>query len=116
MDEPTKREEQPPLLTPEERTEIEKENSELLTEWHRSLSSEEFQAWVQAHREDQAGKIAGLEQEDSDIEAVMRIVEGHGNPIATIESVWRKDHRTLAEAEALDAFKRIKYKMLRLIM
>jgi hypothetical protein len=116
MDEPTKRLGSSHLVTPEERAEIEKEQDELLAGWYRLLSREEAVAWVGAHIEDLQAKIAELEREDADWEAVMRISEGHRNPIEAMESVSKKEQRTLAEAEALDAFKRIKYKLIRLIM
>jgi hypothetical protein len=114
-DDPIKKEERPELLTKAETAAIIQQETELLAEWIKNLSPEESTAWLDAHVDELETKVEESLLGVADFEAVMRIVQGHGNPIVAIAAVRNKEHRTLVEAEALDAFERIKYKFIRII-
>lgn len=103
-------------LTEAERAEIEKKEKEMLSRWSDNLSPEEAKAWTEAHIDDLETGMEEALQEKADFEAVMRVVQGHTNPLQALERLRKEERRTLAEAEALDAFERIKYKFLRVIM
>ena len=113
MNEQTKKEEHD-LLTEGEKANILKEHEELLTGWIKNLSPEESRAWLEAHVEDIDTTIAEAEREAADFKAVMQVVQGTKDPIETMESLLKKEQRTLAEAEVLDCYDRIKYKLIRL--
>jgi len=95
---------------------IAEQTKELLARWIKDLSPEEALAWMDAHEEDLEAKMNKAQQEKADLEAVLRaarpLVDEQGGTQGTIadamETIRRKEHKTLAEAEALDAFERIK--------
>jgi len=95
-------------LTENEATEHLKKVNELLDRWCEQLSPDEAVAWMDAHIEDLENDLAKLGQEKADFEAITHIMKGHKSLGEAINFIRKKEHRTLAEAEALDAFERIK--------
>jgi hypothetical protein len=113
MDEPKDKERKPELLTENEAAERVKKEDALLNRWCEQLSPEESIAWMDAHIDDLESDLARLQQEKADFEALTRVMEGHKSVGEAIEFIWKKEHRTLAETEALDAFARVKDKSIR---
>jgi hypothetical protein len=113
MDGPTKKENSE-LLTEAEQAEIFRAEQELLAGWIKNLSPEESGAWLDAHEEDVVAKRSEVEREIADFEAVMQVERGGRNPVEAMESLRKKQHKTLSEAEALDCYDRIKFKLIRL--
>lgn len=110
MDEPIDKEEKPRSLAQNGVAECVKKNEELLDRWCEQLSPEEAVTWMDAHIEDMEDELAKLEQEKADFEAIARVMEGHKTMGEAINFIRKKEHRTLVEAEALDAFERVKDK------
>jgi len=113
MDEPPDKENKPQSLTEGEAAECAKKTDELLDTWSEQLSLEEAEVWMEAHIEDLEDGLAKLQQEKADFEASVRVMEGHKTVGEAIEFIWKKEHRTLAEEEALNAFSRVKDKSIR---
>lgn len=106
-------------LTPDECARIEREERERLERWIKNLPPEEAVAWLEAHEDDLEAGIEVLVQEKADFTAIHRVVAPiiQKNPNMAVgealDFIRKKDQRTLAEAEALDAFERIRNKPLR---
>jgi hypothetical protein len=113
MDEPKDKEPKPGPLTEKEAAERIRKTDELLDRWCEQLSPEESVAWMDAHIEDLEADLAKLDQEKADFEAIARVMEGHESVGDAIKFIWKKEHRTLAEEEALNAFARVKDKSIR---
>jgi hypothetical protein len=96
-------------VTPEEGANVQKDAERLLTRWLEGLSPEEAMAWFEAYAQDCAGKIDELQSIKSDFEAIARVWPA-GTPTLgeAIETIRKKEKRTLVEAEALDAFARVR--------
>ena len=100
-------------MTPEEGAKILEETERTINGWFQSLSREEAYAWTNAYIEDRSIVLADAEQMLAGMRAFMWLAGncGHGvNPFALVESIRSKANRTLEEAEALDAWDRVKSK------
>jgi hypothetical protein len=106
-------------LTTDEIARIERDERERLEEWIKNLSPEEAEAWLDAHEDDLETGMETLMQEKADFVAIRKtvasIIQEHPNMGIgeALEFIRQKYKRTLPEAEALDAFERIKNKALR---
>jgi hypothetical protein len=106
-------------LTPDEHAKIETEERELIERWINQLSPEEAAAWMDAHEDDLERVMEAVIQERADFvairEALAPVIKEHPRMglVDALEFIRKKNHRTLAEAEALDAFERVKTKPLR---
>ena len=113
-DQPTRRN-----LTPDESARIKREVQERLEGWTKALSPEEAEAWLDARIDDLEAEHEALVQEMADFTSIRQIVapiiREHPNMRVreALELIRKKHQKTLAEAEALDAFERIKNKPLR---
>ncbi len=111
MDEHEKQKQQ--VLTEAEKAEIARKEEELLAGWFRNLPEEEAEAWLDAHIEDLEALGDQAQTELGDWETVARVArplirEHPGMRLGeAIQIIRKKEHKTLAEAEALDAFQRI---------
>lgn len=103
-------------LTPDEIAKIKRSELELLETWIKNLSPEESKTWLDAHSDDLETGLEALLEETADFTTILRvaapIMQEHPNMVlgAALEIIRKKDQRTLAEAEALDAFERVKNK------
>jgi len=98
-------------MTPEEIRARQEEAKQLFNSWFESLPKEEAKAWLEAYQEDRAAMIKYLEEELAGCEALLwlaRDCKPGDSPTAAVEAIRRKPDRTLEEAEALDAWDRIK--------
>ncbi|MBI4874524.1 MAG: hypothetical protein HY822_07820 [Acidobacteria bacterium] len=86
--------------------------NELLQAWFGNLSEEEASAWMEAYVEDLQGLIRDLLIVQR---AALAVSESHpGSKLGeAMEVIRQKPCRTLAEAEGLEAFDRIKYKKMK---
>jgi hypothetical protein len=105
-------------LTPDEIARIEKDERERLEKLVEHRSLEEAVAWLDAHEDDLETGMEALMQEKADLvaiqQAVASIIQEHPNMRReeALEFIRQKHKRTLPEAEALDAFDRLKGKRL----
>jgi hypothetical protein len=102
-------------MTPEEEAKISEATEQKIEGWFRSLSREEAYAWTDAYIEDKSAVLADAEQMLAGMKALQWLTRDCGpgtNPLALVESIRLKENKTLEEAEALDAWDRIKYKPL----
>jgi hypothetical protein len=106
-------------LTPNQLAKIEREERELPEGWIKRLSSEEAEAWMDAHEDDLERRIESMIQAKADFVAIRQAIAGTIQEHAimeveeALEVIRSKGQRTLVEAEALDALERIKNKLLR---
>ena len=106
-----------PLLSEEEAATVIRKADERLDTWCQQLSPDEALAWMDAHIEDLDEQYARLEQEKNDFEAIARLTREGLFPkdkslTEAMDFIRKKEHRSLAEVEALDAFDRLKDKPL----
>jgi hypothetical protein len=100
-------------MTPEEIAKVKQETEKLVRGWYQNLSAEEAAAWADAFEEDRLTEIANVEKELAGCRA-LRWLAKQCPPgtrlLEAVEMIRQKPQRSLAEAEALDAWDRIKNK------
>ena len=98
-------------MTPKKRAKIRKQERKMLEGWIQELPLEEAAAWLEAHEQDLAAKLSEVEQEKAGYAALLWLAKLCGtDPLEAVEIVRNKANRTIEEAEALDAWDRIKNK------
>jgi hypothetical protein len=104
---PEEPEETAPLLTPEERAKIDKEDADLIQRWSERLSKEELKVRLQTCIDVYGQQIDAAEVEIEGLKAVLWMMEhGYDDPREGARALNTKKRRTPEEDKALRDFVR----------